>query len=198
MASFFLLELFNTETWIKIFRIIIILFICKINFENKFVLKEGKVYPIDNGSKSNFSNQLNEIILGLIEKNVVKKRYYFNKSKQNKIHTIAAIDKLKYGNAIAELNNFIFICEIIKCNKVIVPKAIWNIKNKIIFKKYNITIEPIKSLNCKDINIFCLRHKLTFHFPHIIRNVFPVFDNKYKHTNRRNIIKKEIIKSTPD
>ena len=77
------------------------------------------------------------------------------------------------------------------------------------------TIEPIKSFNCRDINIFCLRRKLTFNFPKIIitiytiihliiwnlKNIlipknFPIVDSKF--INKRNIFTKEIRNSTQD
>ena len=73
-------------------------------------------------SNTNFSNKLKEKILDLVRKNLVKKYYYRIKSKTKKIYTITGINKLKYGNAIIQLNNLILICEIIRCNKVVVPK----------------------------------------------------------------------------
>ena len=118
------MKLFNTEAWINLLRIIIVLFICQSNFKINFTSKKDKFFHINNTSKLNYSNQLKEKILYLVEKNLAQKRHYSNILKLKKIHTIAAIDKLMYGNAIAELNNLIFICEIIKCNKVIVPKTI--------------------------------------------------------------------------
>ena len=110
--------------------------------------------------KSNFNEQLKNKIIELIKQNYVGKKF-----SKKALKIIACQKKLNYGNTIRALNNLIFICEKINCNKILVEDNIWNIKNPIVYEKYNIVIEHVDSINCmNDDNIICLNRNLSFYF----------------------------------
>ena len=68
-------------------------------------------------------------------------------------------DNNNFGNTLIAINNAIFYCEIIGCNKIILKDhntyRKWLITNPIYIKKINITI-MIGTANCKDSNVLCL------------------------------------------
>ena len=76
----------------------------------------------------------------------------------------------RFGNALCNLNKIIFYCEIIRCKKIILDKKIfWFIKNKIIIKKNNITIEVKIKKNIKNL-IYYIMTLLKYYFIYIKLN----------------------------
>ena len=103
---------------------------------------------------------------------------------------------MRYGNAIIALSNLIFICEKIQCRKVLVEDNIWNIKKPFVYKKYNIIIEPVCSIDCKNNDhIICLNKNLSFHFGSIIKKIYPNISLNF---NRMEVIRGAILRDTPN
>ena len=96
-----------------------------------------------------------------------------------------------FGNSLNAVNNAIFYCEIIGCQKIILNKhnlkRKWLITNQIYIDKLNITIYQDTNITCKNNQILCIFEDSwdTF-YPKII---FPQI--------RIHLIKKEILKNLP-
>ena len=90
------------------------------------------------------------------------------------------------GNTLVILNNFINICEKIKCKNIIAPEGLQNIiKNNIFYKDENITIFPNRYKDKIKIDIYLSIHKaFQFHY-------------KKNHEMRLSIIRDEVIKNIP-
>ena len=94
-------------------------------------------------------------------------------------------EELKYGNQLLLINKVIFFCQIIKCKKILLsPYTHVHIKNKIIDKKFNITIERYNNSGEKEI----LFHYLPFPYYYFLQ---------YKIENKFYIFKDEILKNLP-
>ena len=96
-----------------------------------------------------------------------------------------------FGNSIIIINNAIFFCELIGCNKIIFNNRHLRRKmligNKIYIKKLNITIIKGSIVDCKKNNILCLyESSWDIFFPIIIKPKI-----------RINLIKKDILKNLP-
>ena len=115
-----------------------------------------------------------------------------------KNQTISKIDiffisfSLNFGNSLVAINNAIFYCEVIRCNKIILnslnSKRRWLLRNPINIEKLNITIIQDFNINCSDNNIFCFyESSWDIFFPKIIFSQL-----------RTDLIKKEILRNLPE
>ena len=97
-------------------------------------------------------------------------------------------DNNNFGNTLIAINNAIFYCEIIGCNKIILKDhntyRKWLITNPIYIKKINITI-MIGTTYCKDSNVLCLEGG-------------PFYPNFVKPQIRVQYIKEELLRNLPD
>ena len=97
-------------------------------------------------------------------------------------------DNNNFGNTLIAINNAIFYCEIIGCNKIILKDhntyRKWLITNPIYIEKINITI-MIGTANCKDSNVLCLEGG-----PFYPKFVKPQIKIQY--------IKEELLRNLPD
>ena len=149
----------------------------KRRFYKYFNLSEYTSDPI---SQNYFKNQF----IGMFAK--IKKK----KSIKN-IETFYVEQYGNFGNNIIILNNIIFCCEIIGCNKIILnyhKTRKWFIKNPIYIEKLNITIQLGPEVYCGIENVFCI--KLDKWDPY-----YPVF---VKPQIRIQYIKEEIVKNLPE
>ena len=93
----------------------------------------------------------------------------------------------KNKNTLIAINNAIFYCEIIGCNKIILKDhntyRKWLITNPIYIEKINITI-MIGTANCKDSNVLCLEGG-------------PFYPNFVKPQIRVQYIKEELLRNLP-
>ena len=78
----------------------------------------------------------------------------------NKIDTFFVGYSIPFGNSLITMNNLIFTCEIIGCNKIVLRdnrvKRPWLIKNPIFIKKLNLTITLGHHGHCDDDNVLCV------------------------------------------
>ena len=78
----------------------------------------------------------------------------------NKIETFFIGYDIPFGNSLITLNNLIFTCEIVGCNKIILKdhciKRPWLIKNPIYIKKLNLTIMLGPRVHCHDDTVLCV------------------------------------------
>ena len=78
----------------------------------------------------------------------------------NKIDTFFVGYSIPFGNSLITMNNLIFTCEIIGCNKIVLRdnrvKRPWLIKNPIFIKKLNLTIMLGHHGHCDDDNVLCV------------------------------------------
>ena len=98
-------------------------------------------------------------------RNNIKSKYMqmFSKLKNkpiNKIETFFLSYACPFGNSVILINNLIFTCEIIGCNKIILKdhhtNRKWLIKNQVYIEKLNITIMQGPNVDCKEDTIFCI------------------------------------------
>ena len=77
-------------------------------------------------------------------KHYILKEYssLFNKT-YKKINVIIFNKNMNLGNAIFVINNLIYFCEILGCNKIYLYKGYWFVKKPIYDKELNITISPL-------------------------------------------------------
>ena len=101
----------------------------------------------------------------------------------------------KFGNILICLNKLIFFCEIIGCKEIeLSNKAFWFIKNTIVLKDYNITInKKIDNRNISD------KNNNNKHSDTIFYDSFNIFDYFYKIKPKITIqpIRDEIINNLP-
>ena len=78
----------------------------------------------------------------------------------NKIDTFFVGYSIPFGNSLITMNNLIFTCEIIGCNKIVLRdnrvKRPWLIKNPIFIKKLNLTVTLGHHGHCDDDNVLCV------------------------------------------
>ena len=98
-------------------------------------------------------------------RNDIKNKYMqmFSKLKKKqlkKIDTFFLSYACPFGNSVILINNLIFTCEVIGCNKIILKdhhtNRKWLIKNPVYIKKLNITIMQGPNVDCNDDTIFCI------------------------------------------
>ena len=71
--------------------------------------------------------------------NMISKK---NARKVSDINTIIFSDKCKFGNCLIFISRLIFFCEFVECKRIILNKNIyWFLKKKIVYQKFNMTIE---------------------------------------------------------
>lgn len=121
--------------------------------------------------------------------NVKYKKQLFelmSKSLGHKITSVKSIflsQKMFFGNQIQTLNNIIFVCEILRCRKMILNKKFfWYIKNRIIDRKFRRIID-IGDLN-DYINTSTIIDKTGIFFNKLCEN-------------RMNVLRKEILANLP-
>ena len=133
-------------------------------------------------------NKVNQNLLILKEKKELLKYISFNIGKNiTSVKSLFLDSKLKFGNQFILLNKAIFFCELLGCKRIILnEKYFWYIKNKIIYKKYNMLI---KVGNINDIKYRGTIIDGTFNFFY--------YSNYIKPEYRANILKNEIIKNLP-
>ena len=95
-------------------------------------------------------------------KNKLMEMFSKMKGKQtDKIDTIFIRQNNRFGNSVITVNNAIFYCEAIGCNKVILNEhnlnRQWLFKDPVYIKEINITVMLGENLNCDDNNIICLQ-----------------------------------------
>ena len=110
--------------------------------------------------------ELNNNIL----KNKEKKHFFliiskiYNKS-FNHANILYIEGSLKFGNFIISLNNAIIICELIGCKSIIIENnEKLYIKNKILYNKYNISIEPNNTFIFNNNNIINLKARFFYYY----------------------------------
>ncbi len=75
----------------------------------------------------------------------------------NNIETLFIKEHVNFGNRMVNLNNFIYYFEILGVKNIYLNNQHnWYIKDKIITKKYNISVAPISEINCKDVKTVCM------------------------------------------
>jgi hypothetical protein len=115
---------------------------------------------------------------------------YISKCTKNKITQIRSIFLNCYnnfGNQLILLNKVIFYCEILRCERIILNKNFyWFIKNKILDKEYNITIEIGEEKNYRNKSVL-IDYTYSFFF------YFNVFEPRY----RPEVLKNELLNNLP-
>ena len=161
-------------------------FINENNYYNDINYIKKNVEKIYNSMKDKPINNNNL----LIKKEVSNLYGFLSKYHGRKITSIDSIflsQKFRFGNQIILINKIIFYCEIIKCKKIILDKN-WNwfIKNKIYYKKYNISIDlgEISNYNISNTLI-----DFSDNFLFYLGYIKPEF--------RTDIIKDELLKNIP-
>ena len=146
-------------------------------------------YLIIYNHKTYFNNIMKNIYTRTKFYNVKYKKQLFgviSKSLGQNITSVKSIflsQNMFFGNQIQTLNNIIFVCEILRCRKIILNKKLfWYIKNRIIDRKFRRIID-IGDLN-DYINTSTIIDKTNSFF------------NKFCE-NRMNILRKEILANLP-
>lgn len=125
---------------------------------------------------------------------ILKERYDFfkyiskcAKREINEINSIFISHRFSFGNQLIFLNKVIFLCEILKCERIILDKEyFWFIKNKIIDKEYNMTIEVGEVNDYINKNVILDYSENFFWYYHIL-------EPKY----RPELVKNEILNNLP-
>lgn len=150
----------------------------------------NKLFSISLDDKLNQTNlqTLNKTNLDLNDeffqiKEVIKQ---INKKNLTNIETVGG-GAANVGNALKMLNNFINICEKIKCKNIITPYGLQNIiKNPINYKEYNITIFPSSFENKMKVDIK-LSNPSIYYFSY----------KKKPHEMRLKVIREEVLNNIP-
>lgn len=167
--------------------LLIYLYIIKFNILIKF--KNNDKYFIRDINYF-FQNYFNLKNINLNKKFLIKNKYNFrndfikNILKKNitKINEIFLSSSCRFGNCIIYLNKYIYYCEILGCNSILLnKKSFWFIKNKNLLKNNLI----IKLCNIRQSNKYL---KLKFS----LKNFFNI-----KPKIRINLLRNEIIKNLP-
>ena len=171
--------------------IIFIYFIILINiFYSSYFAKHYIIYndtntPYLSNISKEFSNQNN---IQKEKKNLIDFLSNNIKERLEEISSIYLDYKCNFGNQLILLNKAIFFCEILNCKRIILNKKIyWFIKNKIIYKKYNMIIEVGEESQYKNENLLIDKSSNIFWYFNLI---FPHF--------RMEIIKEEILNNLPN
>ena len=131
--------------------------------------------------------QLNNSIILKEKEELLKYISKCIKKNLKSIETIFLDYKCNFGNQLILLHKVIFFCEILGCKRIILNKDIyWFIKNKIIYKKYEMIIEVGDEKDYKNKNIIIDRSSNFFWYLNYIKPQF-----------RSEIIKQEILSNLP-
>ena len=106
--------------------------------KNQYFIRFGNIfdkYRNETELSAEYKNKIRKYLLNRFS-SLFKKTY-------TKINVIIFNKVGNFGNILLALNNFIFFCEILGCNKIYVPKHYWFIKKQIYDKELNITISPL-------------------------------------------------------
>ena len=148
----------------------------KQRFSSLFYLPE---YSDNHNLRNNIKNSFMNMFSKIKNKNI------------SNIETFFITNNVRFGNNIITINNVIFYCEIIGCNKIILNyyhvKRNWLIKNPIYIQKFNITIMLGKNVNCNDEKVFCIQASTWDPF-------YPIF---IKPEIRTEYIKDELLRNLP-
>ena len=126
---------------------------------------------------------------------LVRKKIYNDISNITK-RTITKIDTIllersnPFGNNIICINNAIFYCEVLGCNKIILyehAQKKWFIKKPIFIQELNLTIITGPNVNCKADNILCIYRTWDILYPFLLK---PQIRTQY--------IKEEILSNLPN
>lgn len=115
------------------------------------------------------------------KKEILKQISKIKKKNINSIKYLYLAGQQNFGNFLISLNNAIFFCEILGCKKLFIQNYTkLYLKNKIIDKKYNLSIEPVnfKSLSLK--NIIVLDPRFFYYYHKYIKHEinFSLFKNE--------------------
>ena len=110
----------------------------------------------------------------------------------NSGHKITNVETLffganfRFGNQILIISKSIFFCEILGCKRLILDKKNWFIKNKIYYKKFNMTIQLGKKFDFENKHtVFDMSSNWLYYFSYI------------KPELRIDILKQEILNNVP-
>ena len=171
--------------FLKISIIIFIISLCIFNSNEKLIMCNNKnnINSLINISRVNYKTIIfkeKEYLLNHISR--------CNKRKVTQINFIFLDFSCRFGNQLILLNKAIFYCEILKCKKIILNRNYyWFIKNKILYRKYKMSIEINKEDKFYYNNIIIDKSKSFFWF-------FKYFYPQY----RTYILKKEILRNIPN
>lgn len=169
-----------------------IIIILRIHFFQKMYLNEDIIMkdflPVNVGKLFDFPTNINDPIIKNEKKELL---YYISMCAKRNITRIKKIFlnlTLNFGNQLILLNKVIFFCQILGCKRIILNKeAYWFIKNKIIDKKYKMSIELGEEKKYRNKSILIDNtQNLFFYFKYLV----PKF--------RPEIIKNEILKNLPN
>jgi len=174
-----------------IFIIFISLLFIKKNLENiQYTNREISIrdyYLHDFGRLKKLPKKKNHRLISKERHDLFKYISKITKRKISRINSIFLNKKENFGNQLIQLNKVIFFCEILKCERIILNEDIfWFIKNKIIDKEYNMTIEVGKEIDYRNKNIIIDYTNSFFWY-------FNVFEPRY----RPEVIKKELLNNLP-
>ena len=133
-------------------------------------------YFLKNNSKAIIKRTLQEIIYKNFKINITF------------INSLFIKDHLRFGNYYISLNNAIIFCEFLRCKTIIIENKNEFINDKIVYKKYKLTIIPKHSFNNIDNNSMIVNARF------FLYNLN--FTNLGK-VNRFYIFRKEIINNLP-
>ena len=111
--------------------------------------------------------------------------------KMNKIEILYLQNNNNFGNNLIAINNVIFYCEVVRCNKILLKdqgtSRKWLITNPINIQKLNLTI-MLGTANCNDENVLCFREG--FLDPFFVEIVRPQIRTQY--------LKEELLRNLPN
>ena len=107
------------------------------------------------------------------------------------IDTFYFLNNMNFGNSLIQVNNAIFYCEIVGCQKIILNNNSlgrkWLIVNDLYIEKLNISILHDKNIDCKKENILCF-----------YKNSFPFYPKVVIPQVRTDLIKEELLRNLPN
>lgn len=167
--------------------LILIIHILQKNFLNEDIIMKDFL-PVNVDKLYDFPTDKTDPILKNEKKELLKYISMCAKREIKKIKTIFLNLTLNFGNQLILLNKVIFFCEILGCKRIILnKKAYWFIKNKIIDKKYKMSIEVGEEKNYRSKGILIDNTQNLFFYFKYLRPIF-----------RPEVIKNEILKNLPN
>ena len=135
------------------------------------------------------------IVQSKLKINFLKKISMLKNKNITHLETFYLSHNSNFGNGLIVLNNVIFYCEVVGCQKIILYKnqtnRKWLIKNPIYVEKSNLTIMQGSNVDCNRENILCIYETgMLIYFPYFPAVIIPQV--------RTNIIKKEILNNLPN
>ncbi len=182
------------KIFIMIFLIISFLSQLKYNKSIKIVINYNKYIPNNLNCKSSEKEQLynffhlkkkpinpKDPLIIKEKKELLKQISKLKKKKINSIKYLYLAGKQNFGNFLVSLNNAIFFCEILGCKKLFIQnyRKLY-LKNKIIDKKYNLSVEPVNFKSSSSKKIIVLPPRFFFYFHKYIKHEinFSLFKNE--------------------